>query len=210
MSGPYAWTRNPLYLGTLLVAIGLVVSTRELGLAALFAAAFGLVYLPAIELEEQHLRSLFPEYGDYAQRVPRLGAKAPGEPPARKTFQLALYRKNQEYQAAAGYLIGLALLVWKVLRLTSFQRLQPERVQLFALHFLTARHHCGRVFRYGEKSSTQCVRLQTPGTPPAPVAGSVVTSCPSSKPSSRTTAATATHPENSRIFSARAVRTVPG
>ncbi len=114
-SGPYAWTRNPLYLGTLLVAIGLVVSTREPGLAALFAAAFGLVYLPAIELEEQHLRSLFPEYAAYAQRVPRLGARIPREP-SPQPFQLALYIKNQEYQATAGYLAGLALLVWKVLR----------------------------------------------------------------------------------------------
>src|ERR1022692_1437130 len=107
-SGPYAWTRNPLYLGTVLVAAGLVVATREPGLAVLFAAAFGLVYLPAIELEEQHLRSLFPEYADYAQRVPRLGARIPAERSA-KSFQLALYRKNQEYQAAAGYLAGLAL-----------------------------------------------------------------------------------------------------
>jgi protein-S-isoprenylcysteine O-methyltransferase Ste14 len=114
-SGPYAWTRNPLYLGTTLVAAGLVVSTREPGLAALFAAAFGLVYLPAIELEEQHLRTLFPEYAGYAQRVPRLGARIPEERNPR-SFQLTLYRKNQEYQAAAGYLIGLMLLIWKVLR----------------------------------------------------------------------------------------------
>ncbi len=50
VSGPYAFTRNPLYLGTLLVALGLVIASRELALAVLFAAAFGLVYLPAIKL----------------------------------------------------------------------------------------------------------------------------------------------------------------
>jgi len=115
VSGPYAFTRNPLYLGTLLVALGLVIASRELALAVLFAAAFGLVYLPAIELEEQHLRKLFPEYAIYAERVPRLGVRIPGEISA-ESFRLALYRKNQEYQAAAGYLAGLALLVWKVCR----------------------------------------------------------------------------------------------
>ncbi len=115
VSGPYAFTRNPLYLGTLLVAFGLVVASRQPGLAVLFAAAFGLVYLPAIELEEQHLRKLFPEYASYAQRVPRLGVRLPVES-GTESFRLALYRKNQEYQAAVGYLAGLALLVWKVWR----------------------------------------------------------------------------------------------
>jgi protein-S-isoprenylcysteine O-methyltransferase Ste14 len=115
LSGPYALTRNPLYLGTLLVAVGLVVAAREPLLAALFAAAFGLVYLPAIELEEQHLRKLFPEYAGYAQRVPRLGVRLSGRSGG-ESFRLTLYRKNQEYQAAAGYIAGLALLAWKVWR----------------------------------------------------------------------------------------------
>src|SRR3954452_23894062 len=70
--GPYAFTRNPLYIGTLLVAAGLGIGAREAMLAILFAAAFAIVYLPAIELEEQHLRKLFPEYEQYATRVPRL------------------------------------------------------------------------------------------------------------------------------------------
>jgi protein-S-isoprenylcysteine O-methyltransferase Ste14 len=115
VSGPYGFTRNPLYLGTLMVAAGLVIASRQPWLAGLFAAAFGLIYLPAIELEEQHLRSLFPEYVAYASQVPRLGVRLrPASGPER--FRLALYRKNQEYQAAAGYLVGLALLVWKISR----------------------------------------------------------------------------------------------
>ena len=110
-TGPYAFTRNPLYLGTLLVALGLSIGAQSVGLAALFAAVFAFVYLPVIELEEQHLRKLFPEYEEYAKRVPRLGVRA-----SRATgggFQWALYVKNQEYQALAGYLIGLLLLYWK-------------------------------------------------------------------------------------------------
>jgi protein-S-isoprenylcysteine O-methyltransferase Ste14 len=111
-SGPYAYTRNPLYLGTLLAAAGLAVASRSAGLAALFAAVFGLVYLPVIQLEEQHLRKLFPEYGDYAARVPAL---LPTLRPARSLhpFQASLYLTNQEYQAGAGFLIGALFLIWK-------------------------------------------------------------------------------------------------
>src|SRR3954471_3745193 len=51
--GPYAFTRNPLYIGTLLVAAGLAVAASSIGLAVLFAAVFLLVYLPVIQNEEQ-------------------------------------------------------------------------------------------------------------------------------------------------------------
>src|ERR1035437_6098550 len=70
--GPYAYTRNPLYIGTLLVAAGLVLASRSILLGALFATVFALVYLPVIQNEEQHLRRLFPEYAGYAARVPAL------------------------------------------------------------------------------------------------------------------------------------------
>jgi len=111
-SGPYAYVRNPLYGGTLLVAAGLVIASRSIGLALLVAAVFALVYLPAIALEEQHLRKLFPEYSDYARRVPAI---VPYRPPRKSPgrFQLALYLKNQEYQALLGFLGGGAWLLWK-------------------------------------------------------------------------------------------------
>ena len=70
-SGPYAYTRNPLYLGTLLVAAGLVVGSRSAGPRLLFAAVFALVYLPVIELEEQHLRKLFPSTPRMPNACPR-------------------------------------------------------------------------------------------------------------------------------------------
>src|ERR1700683_726228 len=71
-SGPYAYVRNPLYLGTLLVAAGFVIASRQWWLAILVGAVFVLIYLPAIELEEQHLRKLFPNFAAYAERVPAL------------------------------------------------------------------------------------------------------------------------------------------
>ena len=116
-SGPYAYTRNPLYLGTLLVAAGLVMASRSAGLGVLCAAFFLLVYLPVIQREEQHLRRLFPEYADYADAVPAFWPRFQPRPATDPHgFRWPLYMKNQEYQAAAGFAAGVLLLVWKVLR----------------------------------------------------------------------------------------------
>jgi protein-S-isoprenylcysteine O-methyltransferase Ste14 len=112
-SGPYAYVRNPLYIGTLAVAAGFVIASRRWELGVLFAAVFLLIYLPVVELEEQHLRSLFPQYADYAKRVPRLFPRFGTDAGARKC-RWSLYRRNQEYQALAGFLIGVAVLIWKV------------------------------------------------------------------------------------------------
>lgn len=110
--GPYAYTRNPLYLGTLLVAAGLAIAARSAGLAVLVAAIFIFVYLPVIVLEEQHLRKLFPEYADYAARVPVLVPFRKRQPAAGR-FRWQLYWKNQEYQALLGFAVGLVWLFWK-------------------------------------------------------------------------------------------------
>jgi protein-S-isoprenylcysteine O-methyltransferase Ste14 len=113
-SGPYAYVRNPLYLGTALVAAGLVIASRRWPLAVLFAAVFFLIYLPVIELEEQHLRHLFPRFEAYAQRVPPLWPALGGVKSDRR-FQWVLYVRNREYQALLGWLAGVALLLTKVL-----------------------------------------------------------------------------------------------
>ena len=113
-SGPYAYLRNPLYVGTLLVAAGLAVGSRNAGLAALFAVVFLFVYLPAIELEEQHLAGLFPAFASYAQRVPALIPRLP-RARSQQRFRWSLYVHNREYQAFLGFLAGAALLLAKVL-----------------------------------------------------------------------------------------------
>lgn len=110
-SGPYAHVRNPLYIGTLAVAAGFVLASRQWVLGALFAAVFLLIYLPVVELEEQHLRSIFPEYADYARRVPRLFPRISKAGTGR--FQWSVYKRNQEYQALAGFLTGVIWLVWR-------------------------------------------------------------------------------------------------
>jgi protein-S-isoprenylcysteine O-methyltransferase Ste14 len=116
-SGPYAHVRNPLYLGTLTVAAGFAIASRRWELAALFAVVYGLVYLPVVELEEQHLRKLFPAFEEFAGRVPKLVpriARAPGA--GTKPFRWSLYRYNREYEALGGFVAGTAVLLWKALR----------------------------------------------------------------------------------------------
>jgi len=115
VSGPYAYARNPLYVGTLTVAAGFVIAARRWELGVLFAAVFLLVYLPAMELEEQHLARLFPEFKEYAKGVPRLlpGFGGPARRDA-KRFRWSLYRRNREYEALLGFLAGVGVLAWKV------------------------------------------------------------------------------------------------
>jgi protein-S-isoprenylcysteine O-methyltransferase Ste14 len=113
-SGPYAYMRNPLYVGTLLAAAGFAIASRQWPLALLFAAVFLFIYLPAIELEEQHLRKLFPDFDDYARRVPALW---PALRPSGRAgaFRWTLYVRNREYQALIGFVVGALYLIARVL-----------------------------------------------------------------------------------------------
>lgn len=114
-SGPYAHVRNPLYLGTLAVAAGLVIASHRWPLAILFTAVFVLIYLPVIELEEQHLRDLFPSYAEYAERVAVLWPRRRTVESGGERFRWSLYIRNQEYQALLGFLAGVAFLVWRAM-----------------------------------------------------------------------------------------------
>jgi protein-S-isoprenylcysteine O-methyltransferase Ste14 len=109
-SGPYAHVRNPLYAGSLLLAGGLVIGSRSWAVAAIFTFTFLLIYLPVIQLEEQHLRKLFQSYKGYAERVPsllpRLTPAGDGKP-----FRMSLYHRNKEWRALSGYLFGLVYLL---------------------------------------------------------------------------------------------------
>jgi protein-S-isoprenylcysteine O-methyltransferase Ste14 len=112
-TGPYAYVRNPLYIGTLLVAAGLVVASRRWILAAIFAAVFLLVYLPVIELEQQHLRELFPNYDAYARRVPALIPAIRRRGPSDR-FRWKRYLRNEEYQALVGFAAGTLFLLLRL------------------------------------------------------------------------------------------------
>ncbi len=114
-TGPYAWTRNPLYLGSALMAFGFAAAARSPVLALVLAGLFAVVYLPVIRGEEAYLRAHFPGFDAYARSVPRL---IPWRVPRRTAsaerggFSPALYRAHRESNAALGAgLLYVALLV---------------------------------------------------------------------------------------------------
>ncbi|MHB8078000.1 MAG: methyltransferase family protein [Candidatus Krumholzibacteriia bacterium] len=117
MTGPYAYTRNPLYLGSLLLACGSAVAARNLWLAVALAVLFAVIYWPTILGEEAGLRDRFPEFAEYASKVPRLLPRRlpwgrPGAGAARGRFSWALYREHREYNSLCGSIIlFLALIV---------------------------------------------------------------------------------------------------
>src|ERR1700727_2293994 len=71
-SGPYAYTRNPLYLGSLLMGLGFAVAARSWWVGIVLVVMFVAIYLPVIRGEEAFLRQKFPEFEEYARRVPRM------------------------------------------------------------------------------------------------------------------------------------------
>jgi protein-S-isoprenylcysteine O-methyltransferase Ste14 len=112
-SGPFAYLRNPLYLGTLIVGVGFAAAGAHLGIGLLLVGFFVLLYLPVIEEEESYLRKKFPEYAVYEQRVPRLWPRLSRQGGSRNSFRPELYVRNQEYRAMTGFLAVMALLAAK-------------------------------------------------------------------------------------------------
>ncbi len=115
-SGPYAYTRNPLYLGSLLMGVGFAVAARSWWVGIALVVMFFAIYLPVIRDEETFLRRKFPEFDEYARRVPRivprLTPNSGGEREAPSRFSLELYLKHREYNALLGVLaMTVALIV---------------------------------------------------------------------------------------------------
>jgi len=121
-TGPYAHTRNPLYLGSMLIAAGFAVALMSWVLAAVLAVGFAVIYIPVIASEERFLRTAFPEFDSYCRSVPRLlprftAAPAPesgfsgGPGDQGQGFSFARYLRHREYNSALGAaLLYLSLL----------------------------------------------------------------------------------------------------
>lgn len=115
-NGPYAYVRNPLYLGSLIVGAGFAVAGRDWWLAAGMLLFFLAVYLPVILAEEAWLRANFPQFEEYARRVPRLWPRFDAAGSAPGSFSRELYLQHREYNALLGAVAMLAALVVKLLR----------------------------------------------------------------------------------------------
>jgi protein-S-isoprenylcysteine O-methyltransferase Ste14 len=118
--GPYAFVRNPLYLGSFLLAMGFAL-VWHWGFVLLVIAFFVLVYAPTIQQERDSMASLFPtEYAEYAAHVPlflprvspwRPSAETDGRPVG---FSVGRYLGHAEWKAALGFTAGAS---WLLLRL---------------------------------------------------------------------------------------------
>jgi protein-S-isoprenylcysteine O-methyltransferase Ste14 len=118
ITGPYAYTRNPLYLGSIVMAAGFVVAARNLWIGIAACLMFLVIYLPVILAEESYLRSAFTEYSQYAVQVPRL---LPRRTPYRTNtdgglpqFSWELYLRHREYNSILGAALMLGALILKL------------------------------------------------------------------------------------------------
>jgi protein-S-isoprenylcysteine O-methyltransferase Ste14 len=112
--GPYAYTRNPLYVGSSILATGFAVAARSWWVALILAIMFVAVYLPVIRGEEEFLAERFPEFAAYAREVPRLVPRLRGTGKATPAFSWVLYGKHREYHATLGSIAIMAVLVGKL------------------------------------------------------------------------------------------------
>jgi hypothetical protein len=123
VSGPYAYTRNPLYLGSAILALAAAVATRSWISAAILGLYFALFYSIVMRREEAELRQHHgAAFEEYARAVPLFFLR---RTPAKLSFagsgsfSFGQYKKNHEYQAAIGFtllLVALLLIWWLRMR----------------------------------------------------------------------------------------------
>jgi protein-S-isoprenylcysteine O-methyltransferase Ste14 len=114
-TGPYAYCRNPLYLGSIIIAIGFAIASRDLWVALGIIGLFAVIYVPVIRSEEAFLRQQFADYHSYSRRVPRLLPRRVWFPGLTSGFSRELYLQHREYNALIGAAAMLAALVVKML-----------------------------------------------------------------------------------------------
>ena len=114
-TGPYAYTRNPLYLGSMMIAFGFAVAAHSWWTALVLAILFSVIYIPTIRSEEEFLGTQFVNFDEYCRRVPRLFPRLlPAVGVTGGSFSGALYRKHREYNALLGSLTIYAVLLLKI------------------------------------------------------------------------------------------------
>jgi protein-S-isoprenylcysteine O-methyltransferase Ste14 len=111
-SGPYRWMRHPLYAGSTIMALGVVIASRSAIVGVLALLYMAATITAAIKTEEAFLRAAFGDAYDRYAGAHRDAADASAEP-IRRRFSVARAVRNREYRAAAGLLAGFALLALK-------------------------------------------------------------------------------------------------
>jgi len=120
VTGPYAYTRNPLYFGSSILALGTAVALHSLWAAVLLLAYFALVYLVVMRREEAELRAKHgASFDAYAESVPLFFPQLTRSREfggSEASFSLEQYEKNREYRASVGFFLFLLLLaiIWRL------------------------------------------------------------------------------------------------
>lgn len=114
-SGPYAFTRNPLYFGSVLLAAGFCVASHS-WISTIILAAYLMIFYPAVMRKEQdELRTLYgPAFDAYAAQVPAFWPRFSRAVASTERFSWPLYRQNREYEAAIGVAVAMAIL-WAIM-----------------------------------------------------------------------------------------------
>lgn len=116
-TGPYGYTRNPLYLGSMMIAFGFAGAAGSWVILAVLAALFAAIYWPTIQGEEAYLRANFAGFEEYARTVPRLLPRltAAATNDVRGSFSSKLYLHHREYNASMGAAVIYAALALKLM-----------------------------------------------------------------------------------------------
>ena len=114
VSGPYAYVRNPLYLGSLLAGIGLGICANHAVLLAGILVVFLLWFLPVVGEEEDHIRKILPGFREYESRVRRFVPALRPRYESRIRFDPKVYLLNREHSALLGFLAFILLLCFKL------------------------------------------------------------------------------------------------
>jgi len=113
--GPYAYTRNPLYLGSFIIGSGFAIAGGSWILGLAMVSLFVLVYWPVMRREAGFLAQQFgPPYAEYARAVPFFLPRLRPVDTGGEQFRWATYRQNREYQAALGFVAGAVFLYVKM------------------------------------------------------------------------------------------------
>ena len=114
ISGPYAYTRNPLYVGSFLMGVGFTVASGVWWLALLFSVLFIGIYLPVMRVESDDIRRIFgEEYDEYERNVPVFIPRLTVWKNTGVKFDFQLYLQYREYRAAIGVFLAIAVLAAK-------------------------------------------------------------------------------------------------
>ncbi len=116
VSGPYAYTRNPLYLGSFILGLGFTIASGVWWLGFIFIALFLGIYLPVMRVEARDLTELFgADYEEYAGKVPLFFPRITAYKTSDAKFDMNLYLRYREYRAALGLIFAWFVLLVKAI-----------------------------------------------------------------------------------------------